>query len=62
MTGRPTSSVPSLRVNTPENKRLLIVLLLAGALLGITLGSFVPERAQPGDEVPPGASPEAHDP
>ena len=33
MTGRPTTFVPSLRVNTPENKRLLIVLLLAGAML-----------------------------
>ncbi|WP_297082910.1 AzlC family ABC transporter permease [uncultured Demequina sp.] len=38
--------------------------VLTGALLGIALGSFVPDRSHPVDEeaVPPGAAPEAHDP
>ncbi|WP_144018863.1 AzlC family ABC transporter permease [Demequina sp. NBRC 110056] len=37
--------------------------VLAGALTGITLGSFVPDRKgnRPG-EIPPEAAPEAHDP
>lgn len=37
--------------------------VLAGALLGITLGAFVPERSsRPGGAIPPQAAPEAHDP
>ncbi|MDE4272781.1 ATP-binding protein [Phaeobacter gallaeciensis] len=48
MTGRPTSSVPSLRVNTPENKRLLIVLLLAGAMLVAPWALEWPDRVARG--------------